>query len=223
MNKYLEQAKINANKSTISQIEVVIKQLNKENNDQINEDSSSEEEISDHYEDPCEKISEMEIDQDIVSHGIATGEMLLATEFGLENTTTEVAHSDKIIQNEGRESNSSTPKPNYLTKAEARLRASRELHENTSSDGEEISTPIAQLNPDVKREKVPTGMQSKPLIPRTPIPMEKLEQGKKENELIRQSLNIRLNEEAKIKKRKQIPEENKSSVNIGIIIGTKEI
>jgi len=65
----------------------------------------------------------------------------------------------------------------------------------------------------VNEDYIPEEMQSKPKIPRTPIPFDELEKVKKENDLIRKSMQIRVNEEANIKKRKPVHEDKKSPVS----------
>jgi hypothetical protein len=57
-------------------------------------------------------------------------------------------------------------------------------------------------------KSMPIEMQSKPKIPRTPIPSDELEEVRKENELIKKSIQIRVNEEANIKKRRVMDEDN---------------
>lgn len=88
-----------------------------------------------------------------------------------------------------------------------------ERRDEQSKNEELMSKDERLVREETESFDVPTAMQSKPKIPRTPIPDDKLEKIRKENELIRQSMQIRVNEEANIKKRKAMPE-NKRERNV---------
>lgn len=197
----------------VRQIEYILGQFSKEEEKQ-EESRSDEEENFDNEEEDEEysEFEELEIDQDIVTRGMTTGEVLLSSEFA------QVTQGDE---------------PKLPIQLE-NIQQAEESESQTELKGKRTHTPLKypQYNmaqgerkeptgESKKQEKFPSGMLSRDKIPRTPIPSEKLEQAKKENELIRKNaFYVHLNEEANPKKQKvkhaharieSVPEERKET------------
>ncbi len=197
------------------QIQYIMKQFDKADTQEDDEEDQSdeEEEPAGNNENGTEEEdgsdrSEAEIDKDIVSRGIPTGESLLMSEFGVTQESKDYDSSSQqpIVENE-KESDRDD---------EVRETPAKEtLREEIKNPEEPQISPLAARLPtpavfpekrpqrELGPERVPSAMQSRPKIPRTPIPSEKLEQVKKENAMIRQNaVHVYVNESANLKKQK---------------------
>lgn len=238
----LKELEKKSEKDIAKQIQYILQQLDKPDSEQDEEAPTDDEEpagTDDGIEEEYSDVDEQEIDKDIVSRGIPTGETLLISEFGMPTGSTphDVSPRDSSLNQPIAETEKESDKDESSDRKIAQILEFPLIEEvkNASVKDEQkpqkkglqeivyypsipdnahrVPTPIVaktdvtpkEQKSEESNERVPTAMQSRPKIPRTPIPEEKLEQAKKENELFRkQALHIYVNEGANLKKRKMM-------------------
>eukprot|EP00826_Nyctotherus_ovalis_P008741 TRINITY_DN1226_c0_g3_i6.p1 TRINITY_DN1226_c0_g3~~TRINITY_DN1226_c0_g3_i6.p1 ORF type:complete len:697 (-),score=219.60 TRINITY_DN1226_c0_g3_i6:239-2329(-) len=181
----LKELKAKSNELVATQLQYMIEQVNSEYTEEDN--SQSDDDIESDYND------NVEVSQDFCQE-VPAGEALLSGEFAL-NGSGEV---EAVL-----ESYEKIPE-DVLARANERSKKRPGLKEMVIYPVGEQQIPVVIPLEYPKRDKeVPLEMESRPKIPRTPIPEEKLEKVKKENEKIRKnSMHVYINEEANIKKQK---------------------
>ncbi len=246
----LQDLQLKSEEGMARQIQYIMKQLNKKDSQEDEDEGQSEEEEEPQGPNEEEEYSdyeELDVDQEIVGRGVPTGERLLLGEFGLAVSEEPMQKSREdydsssqqpIVENEKESDRSELPgdsrapsKEKFEPPVESKKNLAEEIKNfeptprqqqakeivEPPSDSNRLPTPIAKPE---EAERVPIAMQSRPKIPRTPIPTEKLEQVKKENEVLRQyAVHVYVNENANIKKQKIAhgqpgaePEESKRQV-----------
>jgi hypothetical protein len=180
---------------TRNQIQCIIKRVyrdpSKEEEEALNEVPEIEADDDEEYE----SVGEIEQDEDIIARGILTGEALLKAEFGPEREESK----DIIECNE--------PKHELKISKESGSREQAKIDEESYVSGYgNPETPIV-VEKQVSEARIPTAMKSRPKIPRTPIPEERLRQVRKENEEFKKNaMHIYVNEEANLKKQRMLIE-----------------
>ena len=183
---HLEKLKESSNELVATQLQYVIKQVDNDYNE--NDDSSSEEEVeSDHAD----------IEQGPRNQGEPIGEALLENEFALNS------NGSFLVREVVLESYERIPE-DMLLKANEQIKKKSGLKEMVIYPSDKESMPmIVPLEKANDEDGVPREMESRPKIPRTPIPEETLEKVKKENEeLKKNAMHVYNNEEANVKKQK---------------------
>jgi len=182
----LEELKENSNELIATQLQYMIEQVDNDYNE--NDKSSSGEEVESDYPD---------IEQGPRNQGEPIGETLLKNEFALNS------NGSFLVREVVLESYERIPE-DVLLKAKEPIKKKSGLKEMVIYPSDKVSMPmIVPLEKVNDEDGVPREMESRPKIPRTPIPEETLERVKKENEeLKKNAMHIYTNEEANLKKQK---------------------
>lgn len=186
----LEKLKAKSNELVATQLQYMIEQVSSNTTEEDNSESEDDFE-SDHND------TSAELSRDLRQEASA-GETLLAEEFALESNGRVCARVGAVLESYER-----IPEE-VLARASVQVEKKPGLKEMVIYPAGDQQVPVVVPLEYPKRDKeVPLEMESRPKIPRTPIPEEKLEKVKKENERIRKnSMHVYINEEANIKKQR---------------------
>ena len=193
MPRFLEEVQKGCNEESRNEIQWIIERVYRDpsKEEEVLNEASGIEADNEEYE----SVSGSEHDEDIIARRKLTDEALLKAEFG-----TEKEESKSIIEyNE--------------SKCEVDISKESDLGEQVKMDKESYASDYEKPETSVVEEKqanesrIPTAMKSRPKIPRTPIPEDKLIQIRKENEEFKKNaMHIYVKEEANLKKQKMLLE-----------------
>eukprot|EP00826_Nyctotherus_ovalis_P032248 TRINITY_DN2600_c0_g2_i4.p1 TRINITY_DN2600_c0_g2~~TRINITY_DN2600_c0_g2_i4.p1 ORF type:complete len:255 (-),score=63.09 TRINITY_DN2600_c0_g2_i4:177-941(-) len=204
LSEFLAELQKTADEDTQNQLQRIIERIYKEPVIEEVQRELSDAEADEEYD----SIGEIEPDEDIAAHRILTGEALLQSEFGLLKGEAEIKCNVTYVgKSKSREEDSlDYREPKVEVKPAKDEEKYIEEVKVDEVESERSETPVI-LEKEVDEERVPTAMQPRPRIPRTPIPEDRLKQVQRENEKLKKNaMHVYVNEEANVKKQKMILE-----------------
>lgn len=209
LSEFLTELQKNADEDTQSQLQCIVERIHKE---PATEEAQRELSDAEADDEEYDSVGEIEPDEDITAHGILTGEALLQSEFGSHEERVEGMNIDKKESKRREENFLDYQEPKVELRPlndeeksieEVKVESEASHSEDLNSSGR-LETPVG-LEKKADEERVPTAMQSRPKIPRTPLPEDKLKQAQRENQLLKNNaIHVYVNQQANVKKQKMI-------------------